>query len=656
MNPFIIISDFESNALEEYSKKEHLNINQRFCQFLKQLIMEDSQRKNGKNNPGSYNPQDYLTIFIKQQQSETNNESGILITIDKLVTFFIEECAQNFLPINPCFANYYLHLLIRDTQDGLELNDICHPLSVCKIENFLEKALTKYKNPLEATVCNMKISYFSRNSRELSLDFVKEKYELEFDEKLKQLIKSILQYPESSSDKQLEEMFIKMQVFIITNYQLGCPKNHVILKQCRQSLNSVLGKGDIQKYVLRKKYHRLEYLQKLGATVAGILIFNNQGPQGDKENMRNIFADLKMAQCNTKDSLAESMERALFFKQSGSNVMQELIAVNVHLKVIFCLRPLIQIREINKFVVLFEVYRKNLEKAKKSFEKTLYLIEVAEKKFNCVVEKINEILKFRSAIESELIFPHFVYLSEIWQSLVLYLNHLVEINKIKDHFDNLLNENLENNFQQLLEELSDKSKHLKQPLKYTFEELMKSNIKRESKLNMLNIKPFVKDYCGLTLALTGGLLVPSQLEKKLCENVDLLFGFANMEYAKFAERYFKDFIKKFRNTILTSTDLILLFELDEEVMQQDFDLIQQTKTKTNSLETQTENILLDEHLTSRQVNRSWNVWDFHRQTINLANIRKKQTHNTQTKLCYGLRNAQNQTDRKTSNSTHNSRI
>ncbi|XP_046810445.1 cilia- and flagella-associated protein 206 [Lucilia cuprina] len=654
MNPFIIINDFESDALEDYSKKEHFKVNQRFCQYLKQLIAEESQRNNAKNISASYKPQHYLPIVIKQQQSETNNESGILLTIDKLVTFFIEECKQNFLPINPCFANYYLHLLIRDAQDGLELNDKSNRLSVCKIENFLEKALTKYKNPLEATVCNMKMSYFNRNSQTLSLDFVKEKYELEFEEKLQQLIKSILQYPESSSDHQLEEMFIKMQVFIITNYQIGCPKNHVILKQCRQSLNSVLGRGDIQKYVLRKKYHRLEYLQKLAATVAGILIFNNQGPQGNKENIRNIFADLKMAQCNTKDSLEESIERALFFKQSGSNVMQELIEINVHLKMIICLRPLVQIREINKFVILFEVYRKNLEKAKNTFEKTLYLIEVAEKKFNCVVEKINEILKFRSAIESELIFPHFVYLSEIWQTLVLYLNHLVEINKIKDHFDNLLNEKLENNFNQLLEELSDKNKHLKQPLKYTFHELMQNNIKHESKLSMLNIKPFIKDYCGLTMALTGGLLVPSQLEKKLCENVDLLFGFANMEYAKFAERYFKDFIKNFRNAIVTSTDLILLFQLDVEVMQQDFDLIQQTKTKTNSLETQTENILSNEHLTSRRVNTSWNIWDFHRQTINLANIRKKQTHNTQTNLGYGIRNAQNQTERKTSNGTQNS--
>ncbi|XP_065367319.1 cilia- and flagella-associated protein 206 [Calliphora vicina] len=647
MHPFIIINDFIPHTLEEYSKNGFSNFKQNFGQYLQQLIINDSQYiqwKNGKHNPRAYNLEQYMKNVLKKRQPSTTNENGLLITIDELVPFFIEECLQNFLPVNPCFANYYLHLLIRDSQDGFQLNEHSHSLSICEVENFLERALAKYKNPLDATMCNMKISHFCRNTQELCLDFVKEKYELNFNDKLKQLINSILQYPETSTDKQLEEMFVKMQVFIITNYHIGCPKNSVILKQCRQSLNSVLGKGDIQKYVLRKRYHRLEYLQKLGATVAGILIFNNQGPQGDKGNMRNIFADLNMAKCNTKESLEEGIERALFFKQRGTKVVQELIKINVQLKNISCLRPLTQVREVNKFVVLFEVYSKNLEKAKAAFEKTLYLIEMAEKKFDCVVEKINDILKYRSAIESELIFPHFVYLSEIWTSLVLYLNHLVEINKIKDQLDDVLEEKLENKFNLLLEELGDSSKHLQHPLNHTFHELLKLNVERESKLNMLNIKPFVKDYCAVTMALTGGFLAPSQVEKKLCENLDFSFGFANMEYAKFAEHYFKDFIQVFRNTILTCSDLILLFQLDDEVMQQDFDLIHQTKTKTKTLETQTENILSNDLLPKNPNNVSWNVWDFHRETINLANIRRRQTHSSQSKLCYGIRNAQNQTD------------
>lgn len=149
------------------------------------------------------------------------------------------------------------------------------------------------------------------------------------------------------------------------------------------------------------------------------------------------------------------------------------------------------------------------------------------------------------------------------------------------------------------------------------------------------------------MALTGGLLIPSQLQKKLYENLEFPFGFANIEFAKFSEHNFKDFIKLLRNSILTNSDLILLFQLDDEVMKQDFDLVQQTKSKTKTSETQTENILANNHVERTKSNNiSWNIWDYHRQTIHLANLRQKQTHNTQSSLSYGTRNAQNQCNRK----------
>lgn len=59
-----------------------------------------------------------------------------------------------------------------------------------------------------------------------------------------------------------------------------------LLKQTRQSLKSVLSQGDLQNFVLKKRYHRLEYLQRLTATVCGILIYNNCDPTGERENMR----------------------------------------------------------------------------------------------------------------------------------------------------------------------------------------------------------------------------------------------------------------------------------------------------------------------------------------------------------------------------------
>jgi len=52
-------------------------------------------------------------------------------------------------------------------------------------------------------------------------------------------------------------------------------------------LHSVIGRSDLQNYVLKKKYHRLEYLQRLTATVGGIVIYNSDGPDGDRENVRS---------------------------------------------------------------------------------------------------------------------------------------------------------------------------------------------------------------------------------------------------------------------------------------------------------------------------------------------------------------------------------
>lgn len=117
-----------------------------------------------------------------------------------------------------------------------------------------------------------------------------------------------------------------------------------------------------------------------------------------------VFADLKMAQSNTKDSLEEAINRTVYLTKLGFTATQKLLKINIKEKNVYCLQPFARVREINKFVVLFEGYRYNLLQLREVFEKTQYLIEVAQKKFSCVVEKLNEILKYRSAIESKLIF------------------------------------------------------------------------------------------------------------------------------------------------------------------------------------------------------------------------------------------------------------
>lgn len=138
--------------------------------------------------------------------------------------------------------------------------------------------------------------------------------------------------------------------------------------------------------------------------------------------------------------------------------------------------------------------------------------------------------------------------------------------------------------------------------------------------------------------------MPAFLTKKLCEDSQFRFGFANIEFAKYAERYFEDFIDTLKTAIYTSVDLILLFGLTDVILQKDFvDERKNRKGKQISASgTQTEMVVVNDLTPSNRINVTWNKWDFHRETIHLAYIRKLQTHAQQTALSYGTMNAQNE--------------
>lgn len=117
-----------------------------------------------------------------------------------------------------------------------------------------------------------------------------------------------------------------------------------------------------------------------------------------------VMTDLEMAQNNTKDALDEGLKRASMCIQKGTRIMQSLIRVDTVQQKVQYFYAAAKTREINKFVILFLVYRRHLERIKGEFEKTQSLIEVTQKKFKCVIDKISDIIKHRSAIETDVIF------------------------------------------------------------------------------------------------------------------------------------------------------------------------------------------------------------------------------------------------------------
>lgn len=306
MNCSIInVEDILQDLFQELSKGK---TEQNFAGFLLSLVygknVDNGKKTESKStsifNEGSFTSREYaLKSFINNYRGNCSS----FITADELVPYFVEECVKRFVHVDEDFASYMLQLYIRDAH-----HDLCNKISLCTLEQFLQRCLEEYCDNLNPTICNMKMCYYYQKCPELDFTYTKQKYDTNSRKGLDTLVKSIMQYPETTkSPKDVEEMLAKMQIFIITNYSMGCPKNsevginstlgifylitlfcHIkLMKQTRRSLESVLGKGDLQKYVLKKKYHRLEYLDRLGATVCGIITFNNYKNQGNKDNTRN---------------------------------------------------------------------------------------------------------------------------------------------------------------------------------------------------------------------------------------------------------------------------------------------------------------------------------------------------------------------------------
>ncbi|EDW05036.1 GH22432 [Drosophila grimshawi] len=306
--------------------------------------------------------------------------------------------------------------------------------------------------------------------------------------------------------------------------------------------------------------------------------------------------------------------------------------------------PLEQLHRINQFTVTFYMLQRCLTALKRSYEHTAYLVSVETGRYECVVAKINDTLSMRTSIQSELIFPHFVYLSKVWSNLNHYFNHIVELNKLREQLEQQVTKEMAHRAKDTITQIQDLAKRRKDWFECSFFERMDALKKYQTDGNFCSLaKADIKEFCGLTLAVTNGLLLPAKVQRKLCMNVDIKFGFQDETYARIGELWFERFITALRQAIFNSANLALLFKLDDALIEKELQPVPVEPPKTNDFNGQTEMVVTNDLSPSNWINVTWNAWDYHRETIHLAEIRKRQTHDAQTKVTYGQRNAQNQT-------------
>lgn len=240
--------------------------------------------------------------------------------------------------------------------------------------------------------------------------------------------------------------------------------------------------------------------------------------------------------------------------------------------------------------------------------------------------------------------PHFVYLAKVWNNLNHYFNHIVEINKIREQLELRVPFKMEMNAMDTILNIQKMASRRMEPDRRTFDEQMDALNKFPTDGNFTGLaQADIKEFCGLSLAVTNGLLLPANVVRNLCMNLDINFGFKDQTYARIGEVWFERFITALRQAIFNSANLCLLFKLEDILIEREMQVLPVEPPKNQDSETQTEMVVTNDLSVSNWINVTWNAWDYHRETIHLAEIRKRQTRDAQTKVTYGERNAQNQT-------------
>ncbi|XP_017839183.1 cilia- and flagella-associated protein 206 isoform X2 [Drosophila busckii] len=350
-----------------------------------------------------------------------------------------------------------------------------------------------------------------------------------------------------------------------------------------------------------------------------------------------------MAQENTTAAFNAVLKRLTRVQAECQSIISEQLTFNTKEELLFYKVPLEQLHRVNQFTLTFVMQQRCLLALKRSYEHTAYLIGVEQGRYDCVVAKINDTLLLRTAIDSELIFPHFVYLSKVWCNLTHYFNHIVELNKLREQLEQLVSHEMDACARKTIDEIRLLGEHIKKPEQRSFLDRMAVLNQYNTDGNFCSMaQADIKEFCCLTLTLTNGLLLPAHVLRKLCMNLDIKFGFRDETYARIAELWFERFIKSFRQAIFNSANLALVLKLDDVLIAREMQPLPVPPPKTRDFNAQTEMVITNDLRPANWINVTWNAWDYHRETIHLAEIRKRQTHDTQTKLSYGKRNAQNQ--------------
>ncbi|XP_046667640.1 cilia- and flagella-associated protein 206 [Homalodisca vitripennis] len=443
-----------------------------------------------------------------------------------------------------------------------------------------------------------------------------------------------------TSNEDMRHLYRKLVVVITLLSGLGNPTASTVLKEATAALHSVFPLSELTRFMTLSDDDKMRQIVELKQIVSGIRLFNRDSHKGG-EGIDDMPTILQQAVAATRDllmqAIQETQEQVERLTGYLETVYCETVQADSDTLRVSVVTPVIAdeelalLKENTVHLIQYLIYLRTLLDDVQMCEKDIVILcsRVTER-----LLQLHDTVRYRTAIPTNQVYPQFMDLSMSWFSLqnqmiilstlsqIIYtLQNMAKVQPLSDENIQILSSQQKSTSARI--SMLDRVKKIK-PSKVKCEVLELVNIE--------NCDPKKIQYyghCAFRFVEMDGCLFPAVLSLGLLRYKGLLFAFSSVEaaytFGRDPDRYYQHGL----DIVVRRPELIVLFNMDEQIqnLKPSCKMAMSAVVQKCDSQTQTETHPVPSHIDPTY---SWNIWDYKRQAVHLADICKSVTHSTQT--------------------------
>uniref|UniRef100_A0A182P693 Cilia- and flagella-associated protein 206 n=1 Tax=Anopheles epiroticus TaxID=199890 RepID=A0A182P693_9DIPT len=570
-----------------------------------------------------------MSAFINVQRARLLEPNAAL---SPLLQDILRNCERRNIRYDRPLLHFVMNLLSMDPQYELFMETVSADRR--NHDDFVEACCNLLADDRSPTLITLRMQCFFLDNF-FDKDEIVEKHARNLQAKTFALTKEIIDNDVITKDEQ-DEVFNKVILDIVINMGLGNPECKDVMAETMRALNSVMSRSDKAKFVTLDRKDRLMALKDIREIVAGIRIFNKHSG-----NTANGMADLPKIIDQSHESTKSILQITLCEIMDKVNLLTSAlnaaIAYDLRNRSIITLLPEnLTADDFETLKDLLAMYRQQEVYARKLIDElaTIKLaIDGCKQEYEAKLLRIHEAVQYRTAIPTDRVFPKFSELTRVWLQFQNFIFLLSEINQISNTLTSLTERCA--SFDDLAYRLLGESQ-----IQTDVDRLNKVSAKRFMLPDPKNceIVPYEANmqiqllkFCLWHLAEGKGLLMPGSIELGVCRVQKEHYLFNIPEPVTFFDEDPNKYFFRIVETARKKIQLICLLNMYDKV-QASYNAPRSEGFQMKITTTCDQEVQTDLHPVPSNIDREyrWNVWDYRREAIRLANIRTKRTTSVQT--------------------------